>query len=134
MSDERLFTPAEVEALIPRLAAVMERVMAAHRDAEAIKEEIGEEQQQIAMAGGGVIDQAAWRARKTRLEHAVARVESGLKEIVALGGVPKDLKLGLVDFAHRREGRIVHLCWKFGERDIRWWHGLDEGYAARKAL
>ena len=45
-----------------------------------------------------------------------------------------DLSLGLVDFLHLRNGREVNLCWKYGEREIRHWHGLDEGYAARKPL
>jgi hypothetical protein len=134
VSEERYFTRAEVEALIPRLQAIMDVVSKCHRDAEAMKEEIGEAQQAIAMSGGGVIDRAAWRERKARLEDAIARVESGLKEIVAMGGAPKDLDLGLVDFAHRRDGRVVNLCWKWGERAIDWWHELDEGYGARKPL
>ena len=57
-----------------------------------------------------------------------------LNRILALGGVPKDVGLGLVDFPHRRGGEVVNLCWKFGEREIRFWHGLDEGYAGRKPL
>ncbi|MBI3634651.1 MAG: DUF2203 domain-containing protein [Candidatus Rokubacteria bacterium] len=134
MTEERSFTRAEVEALIPRLQTIMDVVMTSHRDAGAIKEAVVEEQQAIAMSGGGVIDQAAWRERKARLDDAVARVESGLKDVLALGGVPKDLALGLVDFAHRREGKVINLCWKSGERAIDWWHGLDEGYGARKPL
>jgi len=48
---------------------------------------------------------------------------------VSIGPVP-----GLVDFPHLRDGEEVHLCWKCGEDEIRHWHGLDEGYAARKPL
>ena len=54
--------------------------------------------------------------------------------MLALGGVPKDLGLGLVDFPHLRRGQTVNLCWKYGEQEIRFWHGLDEGYTARKPL
>ena len=46
----------------------------------------------------------------------------------------KDLGLGLVDFAHLRDGRVVNLCWRYGEQRITHWHGLDEGYTARKPL
>jgi hypothetical protein len=28
----------------------------------------------------------------------------------------------------------VNLCWRRGEPRVRFWHGLDEGYAARKPL
>jgi hypothetical protein len=38
------------------------------------------------------------------------------------------------DFPHERRGQTVNLCWKFGEVEIGFWHGLDEGYGARKPL
>ena len=63
-----------------------------------------------------------------------AEVQRGLDQILKLGGVPKDLGLGLVDFLHLRHGEEVNLCWKLGEREIRHWHGLDEGYTGRKPL
>ena len=131
---ERYFTPAEVEALIPRLTDIMDRVMAAQQGALAIRERLQQEQQRIAAAGGGIIDRAAWKADTERIEQASRAVKEGLTEIARLGGVPKDLGLGLVDFLHQRDGEDVNLCWKHGEREIRFWHGLDEGYAARKPL
>lgn len=131
---ERYFSAAEVEALIPRLTRIMEGVMAAHTDAGAARDRLQAEQQRIAMAGGGVLDQRAWRADKERVERLTAEVQRGLDQILKLGGVPKDLGLGLVDFPHLRHGEEVNLCWKFGEREIRHWHGVDEGYAGRKPL
>lgn len=131
---ERYFTPREVEALIPALTEIMERVMDAHRQVVALGERMQEEQRRIAVAGGGLIDRARWKADRARLEQLTAVVQEGLREVMAMGGVPKDLALGLVDFPHLRGGRVVNLCWKYGEREIRWWHGLDEGYAGRKPL
>jgi hypothetical protein len=131
---ERYWSPQEVEALIPRLSEIMERVMPASVEAGTARERLEAEQQRIAMAGGGVIDQAAWRATRERLEAAVEVVRTGLGEIEALGGVTKDLQLGLVDFLHLRRGRRVNLCWRYGEARITHWHGLDEGYASRKPL
>jgi hypothetical protein len=134
MAAERHFTPAEVEALIPRLTAIMDRVRGAHAEATARQERLRAVRQRIEMTGGGVIDRAAWRDDAATLERATAAVREGLDEVLALGGVPKDLGLGLVDFPHLRRGETVHLCWKYGEQGIRFWHGLDEGYAARKPL
>ena len=131
---ERYFTQAEVEALIPELTRIMEQVMAANVEASEARDRIQAEQQRIASAGGGVLDRAAWQDSKARIERAAREVQNGVDEIVKLGGVPKDLGLGLVDFLHLRDGREVNLCWKHGEREIRHWHGLDEGYAARKPL
>ena len=132
--DERYFTPAEVEALIPVLTRVMDDVMPAHTEAGEVGARLHAEQTRVSMSGGAVIDRAEWRDAMTRLEAATARVKDGLAEIARLGGVPKDLSMGLVDFLHRRQDDIVNLCWKYGEHEIRYWHGLDEGYAKRKPL
>lgn len=131
---DRYFTRADVEKLIPRLTRIMNDVMAAFKAASAARERREAEQQRIAASGGGVLDRAAWRADTERAEQCTRRVREGLEKIVDLGGAPKDLGLGLVDFPHLREGREVNLCWKYGETEIRHWHGLDEGYAARKPL
>src|SRR2546426_9589933 len=74
-------------------------------------------------------DRAQWRADTGRIEQLTERVRKTLEKVVEFGGRPKDLGLGLVDFPHLRDGREVNLCWKYGEREIRHWHGLDEGYA-----
>ncbi len=131
---ERYFTVADVEALIPDLSRIMKRVMSAHAEVSATQERMQAEQQRIAMAGGGVLDRRAWRADKDKIERLTGEIRRGLAEIVELGGAPKDLGLGLVDFPHLRDGREVNLCWRYGEREIRHWHGLDEGYAGRKPL
>lgn len=131
---ERDFTPAEVEALIPRLTAIMDRVRTAHTEATGHQERLRQARQRIELAGGGIIDRVAWRADSAAVERATATVREGLQAIQALGGAVKDLGLGLVDFPHRRGGQTVNLCWKYGEDAIRFWHGLDEGYASRKPL
>jgi hypothetical protein len=131
---ERYFSVADVEALIPALTRLMKRVMSSNAEASQTRERLQAEQQRIAMAGGGVLDRNAWRADRDRIERLTAEMQQGLGEIVELGGAPKDLGLGLVDFLHLRDGREVNLCWKYGEREIRHWHGLDEGYAGRKPL
>ena len=131
---ERYFSVADVEALIPELTRVMKQVMSANVEASEARERLQAEQRRIDLSGGGVLDRRAWRADKERIERLTAEMQRGLGAIAELGGVPKDLSLGLVDFLHLRNGREVNLCWKYGEREIRHWHGLDEGYAARKPL
>jgi hypothetical protein len=131
---ERYFSVADVEALIPELTRLMEQVMSANAEAGEARERLLAEKQRIDLAGGGVLDRRAWRADRDRIERLTAEIQRGLGEITELGGAPKDLGLGLVDFLHLRNGREVNLCWKYGEHEIRHWHGLDEGYAGRKPL
>jgi hypothetical protein len=131
---ERYFSVADVEALIPELTRVMKQVMSANVEASEARERLQAEQRRIDLSGGGILDRRAWRTDKDRIERLTAELQRGLGAIAELGGVPKDLSLGLVDFLHLRNGREVNLCWKYGEREIRHWHGLDEGYAGRKPL
>jgi len=108
--------------------------MAAQTAATKAKEWLQQEQRRIEMAGGGMINQPAWRAARERVDRGARDVQQGLEQVQALGGVPKDLGLGLVDFIHLRNGREVNLCWRYGEEKITHWHGLDEGYSSRKPL
>jgi hypothetical protein len=130
---DRYFSRQDVEALIPDLSLLMGEVMDRHREMSEVGERVKEERARLAMIGGGV-PSASWREHNARLERLTLEVQDRLNRIMAMGGVPKDIGLGLVDFPHLREGREVNLCWKHGERAIRFWHGLDEGFAARKPL
>ena len=136
MSDQakRYFTIAEAEGLIPRIEAIMGRVMDAHAEAARLRAALQEAQRRIMLSGGTRLNPESWRSRRVRLERAVAEVREGIEEIIRTGGAPKDLELGLVDFLARLDERDVNLCWRFGEKRIRFWHGLDEGYANRKPL
>ena len=131
---ERYFSPAEVEALIPTLTDIIERLRSAHTDVGDHRGRLQAEQQRLEMSGGGVLDRAQYKADRDGLDAAVKHAQRAVEEIQALGGVPKGVEEGLVDFPHLRDGRVVNLCWKFGETRIRFWHGMDEGFASRKPL
>ena len=131
---ERYFEPAEVDTLIPTLTRVMSSIMRSHEQATGIAARHEAERERIGLAGGGMIDRAAWQAEVEQLGRLTETVKAGLAEIGGMGGTIKDLALGLVDFPHRRDGRVVNLCWKYGESSVTHWHGLDEGFANRKPL
>jgi hypothetical protein len=131
---ERLFTVAEVNGLIPKLSRLVEHAMERHRQATALQRHLHEEQARIRSAGGGLIDQRDWKARAERLDGLAIEVRQLLQEILDLGGVTKDLEMGLVDFPGQVRGETVNLCWKFGEDAVGYWHRFDEGYAHRKPL
>ncbi len=57
-----------------------------------------------------------------------------LTELTKLGAVVKDVKIGLVDFYYKHEGKDVLLCWKYGEKQISHWHEVETGYDARKSI
>ncbi len=67
-------------------------------------------------------------------EQVVARMSEAVRRIEEAGGELKDLDLGLVDFLTLRAGQPVYYCWRLGEPEIRYWHGLEEGFAGRKPI
>ncbi len=131
---KRYFTVGEAEALIPRLTEIMGDLMDAHSEAEEVRGALQGEQRRIMISGGGLLDTQMWRERAGRLDQLTHRVQERVAAIVSLGGVPKDLGMGLVDFPFLLSGEEINLCWRFGEKKIRFWHGLDEGFAARKPI
>ena len=131
---ERYFTPDEVEGLIPTLTALVGQLRDGHEEAQATRERMESEHKRLTMAGGGVLDRQRWRADQAGFEAATARVQAAIEKIHGMGGVPKDLGMGLIDFPHLRDGRVVNLCWRLGETRIEYWHGMDEGFGARKPL
>jgi hypothetical protein len=138
VSGERLFTPEAIDALIPRLTALCETMMARHRRADELARQLREEQARIRAAGGSLIDRREWKARAERLDGLTIEVRAAVADIAELGGSVKDIEMGLVDFPGRiagvRGGEPVNLCWKYGETAVGFWHGFDEGYAQRKPL
>jgi hypothetical protein len=75
------------------------------------------------------------------LREAAAAIEQEAKAIAECverindAGVQiKSLEEGLLDFPARRDDEDILLCWKLGEDEITYWHGLDEGFAGRKPI
>src|SRR5262249_10490943 len=100
MADEakKYFTVAEVERVIPRLEQLMGGVMQGYAAVGKTRAALSAAQRQIMLSGGARISPEFWRAHKARLAGLTGELETKLGEIVSLGGVPKDLGLGLVDF------------------------------------
>jgi len=136
--NERHFTPEEVDGLIPRLGELMELAMDRHCLATALQRQLQEEQERVRVSGGGLVDRRDWKARAERLDGLAIEVRAVIGEINTLGGTVKDLDLGLVDFPgllpEIMGDETINLCWKHGEPRVRFWHGLNEGYARRKRL
>lgn len=55
-------------------------------------------------------------------------------ELAAVGCEIKDWRLGLIDFAAVREGRVVELCWRLGEARIEYWHEVGAGFQNRQPI
>jgi hypothetical protein len=57
-----------------------------------------------------------------------------VEAVRAQGCVIRDIETGLVDWLAREGGRDIELCWRFGERELGYWHELDAGFANRRPI
>lgn len=131
---EKLFTTEEVENLIPRLEQIMSGVMEQKRSAMELGQQLSEMQEQIKAGNSEAIEAADVFNKQTELEFFVRIINESLQSIEDLGGQPKDLDIGLVDFPAIIDDEEVLLCWKYGEKHIEFYHGITEGYAGRKPI
>ena len=84
--------------------------------------------------GGSIPALEELSVKRTEREGFVAELQKAIVQIQEMGCVVKDLEMGLIDFPSLRDGEEVYLCWKFGEKRIRFYHGIHEGFAGRKPL
>lgn len=59
---------------------------------------------------------------------------ANIEKIEDIGCIIKDLEIGIIDFYSKFEGREIFLCWKLGEKKIRFWHEVDSGYEGRRPI
>lgn len=122
----RVFTLFEANQLIPQLQTHLETVKQFKSVLLQTREEVRKASDQAQYGGGTPVG--------ARYVLSLQTISSNLHAIHELGVHVKDIDLGLCDFPHACDGRIVYLCWKLGETEIRWWHEVTSGYKDRYPL
>jgi hypothetical protein len=131
---EKNFTLEEAEALIPQLESIMRSIIDHKRNAADLAEELAELQRQSRSSGGKGVDPSLLMNKQTEIDFLVQIISEGLETLEELGGQPKDLDMGLVDFPATIDGESVLLCWRYGEKSIDYYHNLSEGFTGRKPI
>jgi hypothetical protein len=130
---ERLFTPDEANAALDELRPIAERMVERRRGLVAAERRQAELVARIAGNGGDLTPSEVRAAADEVAEAAEALVEC-VRQIDEAGVQVKDLDEGLLDFPAKRDDEDILLCWKVGEPEVAFWHGVDEGFAGRKPL
>jgi hypothetical protein len=129
----RLFTPEDANAALAQLRPIAEEMVRRNRMLAEAQVEQAELVTRIA-GNGGDLTPSEVREAVERVSQAAEAVADCVRRIDEAGVQVKDLGEGLLDFPARHRGEDVLLCWKVGEPEVAFWHGLDEGFAGRKPL
>ncbi len=122
-----IVTLEEARRRLPRVRAHARQIMGIVEEAASIQRSLSA----LDAADASPDARAGYESRLKELERAMIDAVRSLND---LGGYLKDASTGLLDFYAWRNDELVFLCWQHGEDEIRYWHGLDEGYQSRKPL
>ena len=130
----KIFTLSEAQTLLPVVEALLKKAQAAGTRAAVIEAEMQELTQRIFLSGGMRVNVAATARRRAERDKALQEGRDTLAELDEIGVQVKDLEKGLLDFPSVMDGKTVLLCWKLGEKEIGFWHSVEDGFAGRKPL
>lgn len=130
----RRFTLEEAHSFLPQVEKGLRDVLSLKSQYEDAESSIQAFNHRVMMMGGVLVDRKTVAENRARRDSVLERLKTALESIQEVGCVVKDLDMGLVDFPTVFRGEEVYLCWKLGEVDIRFWHGVDEGFAGRKKI
>jgi len=129
--DRRIFTLNEANAMIPIFIEMLTEINALKNSVVGVMES----KSAISKTNGHLkLDSEQSHGDLAMVSTAAGRMTELIDQINRSGAELKDLDMGLIDFLHHRDGRLVYLCWMFGEDEIGFYHELDTGSAGRKPL
>ena len=119
MTETKYFSPAEAELTLPLVKKIVKDILDTTREMRLLAEDLQ-----------GVIDE------NPQIKKMVEDVNGFMNELEEIGCYYKDwnFTFGLVDFPAIIDGEEVYLCWKSDEEEIKYYHGVNEGYSGRKQI
>ena len=133
LPDAKLFTLERANAMLPLVRAIVTDLSRLSRDLLERRERLvlllrGRDEQRADPFSAELEDV------QKEFEKDSQKLREYVDELLELGVEPKNGTEGLVDFPAIIEGRLVYLCWKLDEPEIRFWHDLEAGFAGRQQL
>ena len=128
------FTPAEADALLPRLATMLTHLQHLQTEARRRYEEMGSIRAVGVGPDGRLVMEADFQVARGDFKARVDEAKAVLAELNGLGCRLTDVDFGLVDFPAHVAGEPVYLCWRLGEPRVAYYHRRGEGFAHRRPL
>jgi hypothetical protein len=118
---DRIFTLEEARLLLPEVLARADDLVGLRADLVEVRSALGEG---MTSPLGGLPEAKALEARLSDIASWFTAEGLDLKGIAPL----------LLDFPAQMEGEAVLLCWLEGERELRWYHKPEHGFAGRRLI
>jgi len=118
---DRIFTLEEARLLMPDLLARADDVVRARADLVEVQSALNQ----------GTVSPLGGLPEAKALE---ARLSEALGWFTAEGLDLKGIAPLLLDFPAQLDGDAVLLCWLEGERELRWYHKPEHGFAGRRPI
>jgi hypothetical protein len=123
VTDERIYSVAEANELLPFLSPALVELREKFEEATEVRVAIA----RAAVTNGGSGEREEWST-------LLARVTELLERLEGWGLQLRDVSTGLVDFPTIFEGERAWLCWRLGEESVGYWHPEGEGFSGRRPL
>ena len=130
---EKQFTLADAQQLVPWLQETFDGLTPLRNRIKHMPATIGDMLARTRSNGHSDAEEQLELYRRAIEEAREALVER-LAPVVERGILVKSMELGLVDFPSLHEGRQVYLCWIDGEKQIKFWHECNVGFAGRQPI
>jgi hypothetical protein len=118
-TETKFFAPVEANKTLPLVKKIVKDILDTTREMRLIAEDYE----------GKVEENPVVKKMAEDVNHF-------MNELEEIGCYYKDwnFTIGLVDFPSFIDGKEVYLCWRTDEEEIRFYHGMDEGYSSRKPI
>ena len=118
-SEVKVFTPAQANKMLPLVKKIVDDILALGHKIRALSAEVGPHAES-----------------HPDIVKLLNQLEELFEELEALGCSYKDwnFSMGLVDFPAVIYEEEVCLCWRSDETELKYYHGLEEGYPGRKLI
>jgi hypothetical protein len=130
----RYFTLDDARGYLPAVNLAVREGIVARRNLDLAEKDHDARRERIMFSGGMSVDQEAAQQTREKRDSSSAKLKQLLRAFDEIGCVVKDLDVGLIDFPALYRGKEVYLCWRLGEADIAFWHGVEEGFAGRRPI
>src|SRR5690348_18287571 len=122
----RYFTLPEAQRELSEVERHLREALFHKSESQKAQEHMDRTTERVRASGGARVNPGEVLATRARRDTSISAFKEALDEIEESGALVKDLDIGLLDFMTRYRDQDVCLCWKLGEDQIRFWHGMDE--------